>query len=75
MNFSQALECLKEGRTVYRSGWNGAGMYLAIQQPDAHSANKQPYIYIVPKCGQRVPWVASQPDLLGNDWWVREDHT
>lgn len=32
--------------------------------------NKQPYIYIVPVGGARVPWVASQPDLLEKDWVV-----
>lgn len=67
-NFGWALEYLKAGLKVSRLGWNGKGMYLGLQVPDSSSVNKQPYIYIVPACGQRVPWVASQPDLLGNDW-------
>lgn len=66
--FGQALELLKEGKKVARAGWNGQGMYLAIQHPDEQSMNKQSYIYIVPVGGQRVPWVASQPDLLESDW-------
>jgi hypothetical protein len=28
MNFGQAIEALKEGKKVLRSGWNGKGMYL-----------------------------------------------
>lgn len=32
MDFSQALQCLKEGLRVQRSGWNGKGMYVALQK-------------------------------------------
>lgn len=28
LNFGQALEALKSGKRVSRSGWNGKGMYL-----------------------------------------------
>jgi hypothetical protein len=28
MNFGQAIEALKEGKKVSRSGWNGKGMFL-----------------------------------------------
>ena len=31
MNFGQALEALKQGKKVYRSGWNGVGMWLNLQ--------------------------------------------
>ncbi len=31
MNFGQALELLKQGKRVARLGWNGKGMYLALQ--------------------------------------------
>lgn len=68
-NFGSALELLQQGQKVARKGWNGADMHLAIQNPDEHSQNCQPYIYIVPVGGQRVPWVASQPDLLEDDWF------
>lgn len=30
LNFGQALEALKAGRRVSRSGWNGKGMYLWV---------------------------------------------
>lgn len=32
MNFGQAIQALKDGRRVARGGWNGKGMYLALQQ-------------------------------------------
>lgn len=66
--FGQALALLKEGKQVARAGWNGAGMHLGLQTPDEGSVNKQPYIFIIPVGGARVPWVASQPDLLSEDW-------
>lgn len=31
MNFGQAIEALKQGKKVAREGWNGKGMFLAIQ--------------------------------------------
>lgn len=68
MNFSQALELIKEGKKVSREGWNGKEMYLELQVPDEHSKMKRPYIYIVPGEEWVVPWVASQADLLGEDW-------
>jgi len=70
MNFGQALEELKRGRKVQRAGWNGKGMFLALQVPDAHSKMKLPYIYMSTVSGDFVPWVASQTDLLSTDWDV-----
>lgn len=75
MNFGQALEWLKKGKAIYRTGWNGKGMWLLLQTPDANSKMTLPYIYIeYPKGhpaypnGSRVPWLASQTDILANDW-------
>lgn len=75
LNFGQALEALKLGRRVSRAGWNGRGMWLLLQTPDANSKMTLPYIYIEYPVGSaaypngsRVPWLASQTDLLANDW-------
>jgi hypothetical protein len=75
LNFGQALVWLKKGKAVSRSGWNGKGMWLLLQTPDANSKMTLPYIYIeYPKGhpaypnGSRVPWLASQTDLLAEDW-------
>ena len=77
MDFSEALVRLKIGHFLQRAGWNGTGLKIAIQRPDVHSANSLPYIYLLypvgstayPK-GARVPWLASQTDLMANDWRV-----
>lgn len=70
MTFGQALDYLKSGHNVCRDGWNGKGMWLALQVPDAHSKMQRPYIYIKTAQDQLVPWVASHGDLLGDDWRI-----
>ena len=45
MNFGQALEHLKQGGAVARAGWNGKGIWLELQVPDANSKMTLPYIY------------------------------
>jgi len=67
-DFSAALIALKDGHAAARRGWNGKGMYLKMQLPDEHSKMGLPYIYISTVEGKFVPWVASQTDLLANDW-------
>lgn len=70
MTFSQALERIREGSFVTRKGWNGKGMYVGLQKPNALSSLNTPFIYIRTVEGQVIPWVASQSDLLANDWEV-----
>lgn len=81
MNFGQAIEALKEGKRVARKGWNGKGIYLELQIPDAHSKMTLPYIYIVTSKLETdnpdapkgvVPWLASQTDMLSDDWVIVE---
>jgi len=77
MDFGEVLKALREGKSVRREGWNGKNMWLALQVPDEHSKMTLPYIYIeypvghpaYPK-GSKVPWLASQTDLLSSDWEV-----
>jgi len=68
VNFGQAIEVLKAGGRVARGGWNGRGMYLELQRPDANSKMSLPYIYMRTVQGDLVPWLASQTDVLGEDW-------
>jgi hypothetical protein len=70
MTFGAALAALKDGAYVHRDGWDGKGQYLGLQVPDAHSANTLPYIWIRTVQGDRVPWLASQTDMLADDWEV-----
>jgi len=70
LDFGDALAVLRTGKTVYRSGWNGKGMWLDLQVPDEHSKMSLPYIYMKTATGDFVPWLASQTDILANDWEV-----
>lgn len=75
MLFGSAIEYLKEGKKVRRKGWNNTEAFLQLQVPDENSKMTLPYIYIeypegskaYPN-GSRVPWLASQTDMLTNDW-------
>ena len=46
MNFGQAVEALKEGKMVRRSGWNGKGVYLwQLPAAEVHASwCKEPHL-------------------------------
>lgn len=67
-DFGWALKQLRAGNRVARSGWNGKGMWLALQVPDAGSKMSLPYIYMKTADDKLVPWLASQTDVLAEDW-------
>ena len=66
--FGQALAALKMGNMVARKGWNGKGMWIKLQNPTKKSKMNLPYIYMSTAQGDFVPWLASQTDILANDW-------
>lgn len=79
MDFGKAIAALKAGQKVARKGWNGKGIFIELQVPDEFSKMTHPYIFIdttglitnnseAPK--DRVPWLASQTDMLSNDWEI-----
>lgn len=83
MNFGQAIAALKDGLKVARSGWNGKGMFLFLVPGSSFQVNRAPLLGIYPegatinyqphidmKTAQDmvVPWVASQSDVLAEDW-------
>lgn len=76
--FGIALDILKKGGKVRRTGWNGRGMWVEMQHPDAHSKMTLPYLYLnypdnaLNTPGARVPWLASQTDILATDWEVAQ---
>lgn len=60
------------GLSVTRPGWNGKGMWLALQRPSQGSKMTLPYIYMHTAQGDLVPWLASQTDILATDWELVE---
>lgn len=84
LNIGEAIQNLRAGNAVARSGWNGKGLMLKLQVPDANSKMTLPYIYMeypstpasdnapANHINARVPWLASQTDILAEDWAVVE---
>lgn len=86
LDFSGALELLKEGKRLTRLGWDGKGQFIflvpgsrfnvAAGRPMAHvfpigaELKYRPHIDIYTVQGSVVPWIASQSDLLADDWEV-----
>lgn len=80
-DFGWALLMLRLGARVARNGWNGKGMWLAMQRPDTNSKMTLPYIFIEYPAGHvaypngsKVPWLASQTDMLSNDWTALDEY-
>ncbi len=69
-DFGVALNYLRGKKCVTRAGWNGKHQRIQLQVPDANSKMTLPYIYIHTVQGDRVPWLASQTDMLAVDWQV-----
>ncbi len=69
-SFSRALMRLKEGAKVCRRGWNGKGVWLAlISAPTQYfQLDALPWIGMKTARDEFVPWLASQADLLAEDW-------
>lgn len=72
MDIGRAVKEMWDGRKVRRAGWNGKGMWLALQVPDANSKMSLPYVYMKTVDDKLVPWLCSQTDLLATDWEIVE---
>jgi hypothetical protein len=89
LDFGRALERLKDGEVVTREGWNGKGMFIYLVQGSTFAVNRPPLSGLFPEGteinyrahidmktadGSCVPWIASQSDLLADDWLVTTAH-
>jgi hypothetical protein len=73
MDFGDAIRTLKEGKRVAREGWNGKGQWLKLATSSmVGQSTLLPFIYICTVQGEIVPWLASQTDMLAEDWMVVE---
>jgi hypothetical protein len=84
-NFGEVLDALKNGESAFRAGWNGKGMFIFLVNGSKFNVNRPPLLGIYPEGteityrshidmktadGSIVPWVASQTDLLAEDWCI-----
>lgn len=85
--FSVALDLIKQGKRVAREGWNGKGMFVFLVPGSTFTVNREPLLSIMGEGtqvqyhghidmktaqGYVVPWLASQADLLAEDWVLAE---
>jgi len=83
LDFSDALVALKAGERIARRGWNGKGMWLALLNADEwdldgitlagsvdEAYERLPFIAMKTADDKLVPWLASQTDLLADDWEI-----
>ena len=83
LTFGLAIEAMKQGKKVARAGWIGKGMFLFLVPGSTFKVNRAPLLGIYPEgteinyCphidmktadGKVVPWLASQTDMLAEDW-------
>jgi len=88
MTFGDAIEAIKKGYKVARAGWNGKGMFLFLVPGSNFKVNRPPLLGIYPEGAEInyqphidmktaqdtvVPWLASQSDILADDWQIVED--
>lgn len=74
MDFGDVLKLLRAGGKARRRGWNGSGLWVELQRPDAHSKMTLPYFFLSypddakTTPGAKVPWLPSVTDILATDW-------
>lgn len=82
MNFGEALEAIKNGKKAKRKGWNGKEQYIELAQNISYQnmggevvncnheniGNKA--IAFAGTSGVQMGWLASQADMLSEDWEV-----
>jgi hypothetical protein len=78
--FGTAIVYLKKGFKVARKGWNGKGQYIELATnasyitPDGtvvnadHATMGNKAIAFVGTSGVQLGWLASQADMLSDDW-------
>lgn len=86
MSFGHAIVALKAGHRVGRVGWNGKGMWLSLVKPGFYDVAIGAFgldctvrrVELLPWIGMKtadnkfVPWLASQTDMLADDWSIVE---
>ena len=85
MNFGLAIEAAKKGKKIARAGWNGKNQYVELGhdfsytapgdipvRPVQHLDIDSEALVFVGTRGRHVGWLASQADMLADDWMIVE---
>jgi len=83
--FGEAISLMRNGHAVQRAGWNGKGMFIfmvpgkGILETDCQVVKNifgekpviyEPHITMKTADDKMVPWLASQTDILAQDWQI-----
>lgn len=81
-SFGVAIELLKKGKKLQREGWNGKNQYIELATGISyrnskdkiidvfHNAIESKAIAFVGTSGVQLGWLASQADMLAEDWKI-----
>ena len=84
MSFGLAIEAVKKGKKIARAGWNGKEQYVelginfsyydpsGICNATHHADIGSAALVFVGTRGRQVGWLASQSDMLADDWYIVE---
>lgn len=84
MTFGDALVALKQGERVARKGWNGKNQYVELACCISYVNSEQLIVNVdhknignkalafVGTSGVQMGWLASQADMLAEDWYIVE---
>lgn len=84
MPFGLAIEAVKKGKRISRAGWNGKGQYVELATGIGyvgadgktvnaeHAAIGNKALAFVGTSGVQMGWLASQADMLAEDWQIVE---
>ena len=84
MPFGLAIEAAKKGKKIARAGWNGKNQYVELAYCISYKNNAAEVINVnhcnignkalavVGTSGVQMGWLASQADMLADDWRIVE---
>lgn len=82
LSFGLAIEAAKKGKKIARSGWNGKNQYVELATNISyvsadgsvvnteHDAIGNKTLAFVGTSGVQMGWLASQADMLADDWKI-----
>lgn len=85
MDFSDAIKAVKNGKRISREGWNGKKQYVELANSISyigadgvvvncnHDAIGNKALAFVGTSGVQIGWLASQADMLADDWQILEE--
>ncbi len=81
-DFGKAIQYLKQGKKLQREGWNGKNQYIELASNISYKNSKDEIVNVELKAignmaiafvgtsGVQLGWLASQADMLAEDWKI-----